>query len=244
MKNFVLAIIGACALVCSASAQSSLFNRYDVNMNKWAQLPADLPWGGETTWVAADGKGQVIVMVRAAPYFRVFTTDGKFVRAWGDAPLFKEAHAAFFDHEGNLWGVDTNDHVIDKFDADGKIVMTIGTRGVTGDNTSHTSFNRPATVAFGKNGDIFVADGYINSRVVQFDKNGKFIRIIGGVKGSGPGQMQTGAWRGDRFERPYPCQRQRQQAHFPFLTRTANSSKPGQFPAAAASPSHLTTRSM
>ena len=42
----------------------------------------------------------------------------------------------------------------------------------------------------GKNGDVFVADGYVNSRVVQFDKNGKFIRIIGGVKGAGPGQMQ------------------------------------------------------
>ena len=190
MKNFVLAVLGACALVCSASAQSSLFNRYDVNMTKWAQLPADQPWAGETTWVAADGKGQVVVMVRKAPYFRVFTTDGKFVKAWGEASLFKEAHAVFFDPEGTMWGVDTNDHVIDKFDANGKIVMTIGTRGVTGDNTSHTSFNRPATAFFAKNGDIFVADGYVNSRVVQFNKDGKFIRIIGGVKGSGPGQMQ------------------------------------------------------
>src|SRR5579863_5461462 len=136
MRTFTRAMALAGALAAGAFAQSSLFDRYDVNMNKWAQLPADLPWGGTTTWVAADGKGQVVVMVRKAPYFRVFTTDGKFVKAWGDTPLFKEAHAAFFDREGNLWGVDTNDHVIDKFDADGKIVMTIGTRGVTGDNTS------------------------------------------------------------------------------------------------------------
>jgi len=153
-------------------------------------LPDNLPWGGTTTWVAADGKGQVVVMVRKAPYFRVFTTSGKFVKAWGDQSLFNEAHAVFFDREGSMWGVDTNDSAIYKFDADGKVILTIGKKGAKGDDTSHDSFNRPATLAFGKNGDVFVADGYVNSRVVQFDKNGKFIRIIGGVKGSAPGQMQ------------------------------------------------------
>ena len=183
----VMVLAGALA---TGFAQSSLFDRYDVNMNKWAELPDNLPWGGTTTWVAADGKGQVVVMVRKAPYFRVFTTNGKFVKAWGEQNLFNEAHAVFFDREGSMWGVDTNDSVIYKFDADGKVVLTIGKKGVKGDDASHDSFNRPATISFGKNGDVFVADGYVNSRVVQFDKNGKFIRIIGGVKGSGPGQMQ------------------------------------------------------
>jgi peptidylamidoglycolate lyase len=190
MKTFTRVLALAGAFAAGAFAQSSLFDRYDVNMDKWAQLPANLPWGGETTWVAADGKGQVVVMVRAAPYFRVFTTDGKFVKAWGEKSMFNEAHAVFFDREGTMWAVDPNDGVISKFDADGKVIMTIGKKGVKGDDTSHDSFNRPATLGFGKNGDVYVADGYINSRVVQFDKNGKFIRIIGGVKGSAPGQMQ------------------------------------------------------
>jgi hypothetical protein len=190
MKNFARLTVLMGALAAVAFAQSSLFDRYDVNMNKWAQLPENLPWGGTTTWVAADGKGQVVVMVRKAPYFRVFTTAGVFVKAWGDQSLFGEAHANFFDRDGNMWGVDTNDSVIYKFDGDGKIVMTLGKKGVKGDDASHDSFNRPATLAFGKNGDIFVADGYVISRVVQFDKTGKFIRIIGGVKGSAPGQMQ------------------------------------------------------
>jgi hypothetical protein len=190
MKRFTTVIALAGLLAGGAFAQSSLFDRYDVNMNKWAQLPESQPWGGETTWVAADGKGQVVVMVRAAPYFRVFKTDGTFVKAWGDKSLFNEAHSVFFDREGAMWAVDPNDHVIYKFDNDGKIIQTIGKKGVKGDDTSHEAFNRPATLTFGKNGDVFVADGYINSRVVQFDKNGKFIRIIGGVKGSAPGQMQ------------------------------------------------------
>src|SRR5260370_62504 len=190
MKTFTRVMVLASTLAAGAFAQSSLFDRFDVNMNKWAQLPANLPWGGTTTWVAADGKGQVVVMVRKAPYFRVFTTDGAFVKAWGEQSLFNEAHAVFFDGEGSMWAVDTNDSVSHKFDADGKIIKTIGKKGVKGDDTSHDAFNRPATLGFGKNGDVFVADGYVNSRVVQFDKNGKFIRIIGGVKGSAPGQMQ------------------------------------------------------
>src|SRR5436190_11869567 len=65
----------------------SLFDRYSVE-SKWGQLPSGQPWGGVTTGVAADGKGTVVVLVRTAPYFRVFTTDGRFVKAWGDAGLF------------------------------------------------------------------------------------------------------------------------------------------------------------
>src|SRR5205085_9272102 len=81
-------------------------------------------------------------------------------------------------------------NAIYKFDGEGKVILTIGKKGVKGDDASHDAFNRRATIGFGKNGDVFVADGYVNSRVVQFDKSGKFIRIIGGVKGSAPGQMQ------------------------------------------------------
>jgi hypothetical protein len=191
MRNLVLATLCAGALATGVFGQSSLFDRYDVNMTKWAQLPADMPtWNGETTWVAADGKGQVVVMVRKAPYFRFFTTDGKFVKAWGDQPLFNEAHSVFFDREGYMWGVDPNDGVAYKFDADGKVLMTLGKKGVKGDNASKDSFNRPAAMFFASNGNIFVADGYENSRVVEFTKDGKFVRIFGGVKGSAPGQLQ------------------------------------------------------
>jgi hypothetical protein len=190
MKKYILAVLVAGAVATGAFGQSSLFDKYDVNMAKWAQLPADLPWGGLTTWVAADGKGTVVVLVRKAPYFRVFTTEGKFVKAWGNEDLFVEAHSVQFDRDGFMWASDPNGHVIHKFSADGKLVMTLGKKGVPGDNASHDTFNRPNAVAIASNGDIFVSDGYVNSRVVQFSKDGKFIKIIGGVKGNGPGQLQ------------------------------------------------------
>ena len=73
----------------------SLFDRYTVE-SKWQKLPSGQPWGGVTTGVAADGKGTVVVLVRTAPYFRVFTTDGRFVKAWGDAGLFGQPHSVHF----------------------------------------------------------------------------------------------------------------------------------------------------
>ena len=49
-------------------------------------------------------------------------------------------------------------------------------------------FNRPTDVAFDAAGNIFVADGYVNSRIAKYDKNGKFIKQVG-TRGSGPGQF-------------------------------------------------------
>jgi peptidylamidoglycolate lyase len=190
MKNFVFVSLAVILLAAPAFAQSSLFDRYDVNMTKWAQLPAGTDWGGETSMVAADGKGHVIVIDRAAPYFREFTADGKFVKSWGDQSLFGMAHSVHFDREGNIWASDPVWHVVNKFSSDGKLLMTLGKKMVAGNNQSQDTFNQPNFVTFGANGDVFVSDGYVNSRVVQFTKDGKFVRIIGGVKGNAPGQLQ------------------------------------------------------
>ncbi|MBI2150131.1 MAG: hypothetical protein HYU27_05950 [Acidobacteria bacterium] len=190
MKNFMFVILVMGALATGAFAQSSLFDRYDVNMTKWAQIPPGPEWGGETSAVAADGKGTVIVMTRVAPYVRVFTTDGKFVKSWGEQGSFGMAHSVHFDREGNIWAADPIWHVVHKFDANGKVLLTLGKKQVAGDNTSQDAFNQPNFVGFGPAGDVFVSDGYVNSRIVQFTKDGKFVRIFGGAKGNAPGQLQ------------------------------------------------------
>jgi sugar lactone lactonase YvrE len=68
--------------------------------------------------------------------------------------------------------------------------MTLGKKGIAGDNTSHDTFNRPNAVAVGPTGEIYVSDGYVNSRIVIFTPDGKFLRIIGGNKGAAPGELQ------------------------------------------------------
>jgi sugar lactone lactonase YvrE len=169
------------------SAQSGGNFKVDAN---WAQLPEGTTWNGNTSWITADRKGNVVVLVRTAPYFRFFTREGKFLKALGDDGLFQSAHSVTVDSQGFLWVTDSAGHVVHKFNSDGRQLMTLGKKGVAGDNTSRDMFNQPNHVAIAPNGDIYVSDGYQNSRVVHFSGNGQFVRIIGGVKGAQPGQLQ------------------------------------------------------
>ena len=186
----VLSALLACVAfggVLGMSAQSG--GTYTVDAN-WARLPDGMTWNGNTSWIAADRKGQVVVLVRTAPYFRVFTRDGAFVKAFGADGLFQSAHSVTIDGTGNLWATDSAAHVVHKFSPDGRILLTLGKKGVAGDNTSRDLFNQPNHVAIAPGGDIYVSDGYVNARVVQFSKDGQFVRIIGGGKGAEPGQLQ------------------------------------------------------
>lgn len=170
------------------SAQSG--GNYTVD-DEWAQLPEGTNWDGSTSWIEADRTGNVVVLVRTAPHFRIFTRDGEFVRAWGDDGLFQSAHSVTIDSQGFLWVTDSVGHVVHKFSPEGELLMTLGTKGAAGDNTSRDLFNQPNHVAIAPNGDIYVSDGYQNSRVVHFSKDGQFVRIIGGERGSEPGQLQV-----------------------------------------------------
>jgi sugar lactone lactonase YvrE len=169
------------------AAQSNASFKVDTN---WARLPAGMTWNGNTSWIAADRKGQVVVLVRTAPYFRVFSRDGAFVKAFGEDGLFQSAHSVTIDPQRNLWVTDSAAHVVQKFSPDGRLLLTLGKKGTAGDNTSRDLFNQPNHVAIAPGGDVYVSDGYVNARVVQFAADGRFVRIIGGVKGSEPGQLQ------------------------------------------------------
>ena len=171
-----------------ASTLSSLFGRHTVRGDFAAKEPKE--WGGTTTWVAADGKGTVVVLVRVAPYFRFFTTEGQPIRQWGEKELFTgEAHSVHFGPDGSVWATDSVDHTVRKFSPTGQLLLTLGRQKVAGDNTSQDAFNRPNVVAFGPRGQVFVSDGYANQRVVEFTPEGKFVRIFGGKKGKGDGEM-------------------------------------------------------
>lgn len=178
----------AAAYVAPTSTLASLFGRYTVRGDFAAKDPKE--WGGTTTWVAADGKGTVAVMVRVPPYIRFFTTDGAPIRQWGDKELFTgEAHSVHFGPDGSVWATDSVDHTVRKFSPTGQLLLTLGKHKVAGDNASQDAFNRPNVVAFGARGQVFVSDGYANSRVVEFTPEGKFVRIFGGRKGTADGEM-------------------------------------------------------
>jgi DNA-binding beta-propeller fold protein YncE len=92
-----------------------------------------------------------------------------------------------YDPEKHVWVVDDVLHQIFKFTNDGKrLVMTLGVKGVRGEDETH--FGRPTDIAFLPDGTFFISDGYDNTRVVKFDRNGKFL-MAWGKKGTGPGEF-------------------------------------------------------
>jgi peptidylamidoglycolate lyase len=165
-------------------------------ITKWGDLPAGMDWSTlkEVHSVGYDpnGKGSILVLVTGPnpsdPPVWVFGLDGKFQKAWG-ANLFGGPHSVNVDRFGYIWITDNVDNIVRKFTEDGKLLMTLGKRGVAGDNASQDSFDGPSDVVVAPNGDFFITDGYRNSRIVKFDKNGKFLMIIGGTKGNAIGQF-------------------------------------------------------
>ena len=156
---------------------------YKVNPD-WPTLPPG--WNfGEVAGVAVDGKGHVFVFHRGEHSIMEFTPEGRMVRSWGEG-LFIRPHAIRVDPEGNIWTVDNDTHQVLKMDPSGRIRMVVGRRGQSGE--SDELFNRPTDVAFAPNGDFYVSDGYVNSRVVKFSKEGRFITAWG-KKGDGDGEF-------------------------------------------------------
>ena len=177
MKRVALILTGVVALAQSGSYQVAPFG----------ELPAGLEWGAVSS--VTFHNGLVYALRRAAPNVVEMTPDGKVVKSWGDNSLYSVAHSIDFDKDGNVWTTDSADHVVYKFSPEGQLLLTLGKRKVAGDDTSTDLFNRPSDVAFAPNGNVYVTDGYVNSRIVVFDKNGKFLKIIGGKKGAGPGEF-------------------------------------------------------
>ena len=94
-----------------------------------------------------------------------------------------------YDPERHVWIIDDMRQQIFKFTHDGKrLVMTLGEAGVAGTDEKH--FGRPTDIAWLPDGTFFISDGYTNTRVMKFDKNGKFL-MQWGTPGKGNSQFNT-----------------------------------------------------
>ena len=159
--------------------------RYAVDPT-WPALPSGITTG-ETAGVGVDSHGHVVVFHRGDKH-SVLLLDpdtGELVASFGDG-LFVNAHGLGIDAQDNVWITDTLRHQVLKFSHDGELLMSLGEKGVAGLDAAH--FDQPTDVAIAPNGDVYVSDGYGNSRVVQFDRSGRFIRTWG-EPGSAAGQF-------------------------------------------------------
>jgi hypothetical protein len=172
---------------------------------------------GEAVGVAKNSDGHLFVFSRtgqtatvkgsAASMLFEFDQNLRFVKEWGPNNYASGfAHTVRVDKDDNVWMVDEGANMIVKFRPDGSVAMTLGRKEEPldwleryvgeGEHIEETPaarpwvFNRPTDVTWDQQGNIFISDGYNNSRVAKFDSNGNWVKALG-ERGSAPNQFNT-----------------------------------------------------
>ncbi|MBM4184191.1 MAG: hypothetical protein FJ207_08165 [Gemmatimonadetes bacterium] len=135
--------------------------------------------------VSADAQGNLYVLHRPTTGDPVVVLDptGHFLRSWGEG-MYAIPHGIRVDPGGHVWTVDSNTSKVYEFSALGEILREIQVAVPT----EGAEFCGATDIAFGGDDHVFVADGYCNGRVIEFDASGRQIREWGS-RGTGPNQF-------------------------------------------------------
>ncbi len=159
---------------------------YEVAIG-WEKLPPGIGWR-EVAGIITDRDDNVYVFSRGDHPMVVFDKDGNFIKTWGEG-LFTRAHGVSTGPDNTLYCTDDGDHTVRQCTLDGEVLMTIGIANQPAEAFSGDPFNRCTHVATDPaNGDLFVSDGYANSRVHKYTPDGQHIMSWGGP-GTDPGQF-------------------------------------------------------
>jgi len=174
-----------------ASALLTGINKADepvdfVSEPDFFQLPDSISLGA-CSGVSVNSKGEIFLFHRGKQPIVCVDATGKFLRSWGD-DVIHTAHGLRIDADDNVWITDIGNHQVMKFNSEGKLLLALGKAGKAGDGTDE--FNKPTDIAFGSQGEIYVSDGYGNSRVIKFTPNGGYLTSWG-EPGTGPGQFNV-----------------------------------------------------
>jgi len=191
--------------------------RYTYEMREdWARLPSGWTFGGVSA-VATDSRNRVYAFQRKDPPIVVFDQDGSYLSSWGTS-TFTDPHG--INIVGDVvYVTDRDDHVALKFTLDGKPLMVVGTRGQASDTgatkdielppRSAGPFNKPTEMMVAPSGDLYVSDGYRNSRVHRFSSQGALLDSWGKPGKQEPGEFHLphSLWV-DRQGQVYVCDRE------------------------------------
>ena len=151
----------------------------------WGRLPEGWRYV-EAAGVAVDSRDNVYVFNRGEHPLIVFDREGNFLRSWGEG-LVGRAHSITIGPDGEVWLTDDGNHTIRKFTPEGRLLLTIGDPDKPATLQSGKPFNRPTHVALSPlTGDLFISDGYGNSRVHKYDPKGRHL-FSWGEPGTDPG---------------------------------------------------------
>src|SRR6478735_2176238 len=150
--------------------------RYEVN-DGWAKLPPGMEFNADVAAVGVDKHDNVYAFNRGKHPMCVFDREGNLLRTWGEG-IYPRAHGVFM----------APDHTVRQCTLDGKILLTIGVPGKPAPYMSGDPFHRCTHTAMSPQGDLYVSDGYGNSRVHKYSPDGKLL-FSWGESGSDPGQF-------------------------------------------------------
>ncbi|HUI76506.1 MAG TPA: peptidyl-alpha-hydroxyglycine alpha-amidating lyase family protein [Bryobacteraceae bacterium] len=227
MKRLCFALV---AIVGPALAQQSVPELHFTSVPDYPNLPDGMNFG-EVPGVAVNSKGHVFVFSRsnsatgpafgaAAAQLFEFDQNGNYLREIGKGLYaWSEAHSVRIDKADNIWAIDKGSNMVIKFNPQGRVVWVFGRRQEAADGAEPLGhpdpplppvdglFRQPTDVAWDSQGNTYITDGYVNSRVAKIDKNGNWVKSWGS-KGSAPGQfniphsiaidMQDNIYVGDR----------------------------------------------
>ncbi len=213
MKSCFVALTAMLLAMPAIAQQNAPQIEFD-SVADFFKLPDGMNFG-EVSGVAVNSKGHVFVFTRSnsasgpayaptAAQLLEFDPTGKFVREIGKGNYgWSFAHTVRIDKNDNIWAVDKGSDMVIRFNPQGRIVWVFGRRVESADDEAkaweHVNpplppvngrFRQPTDVAWDSEGNIYITDGYVNSRVAKYDKNGDWVKSWG-EPGTGPGQFNT-----------------------------------------------------
>ena len=211
MKNLLLLLILLLTptLVLAQTAVPEI--KVDASVD-FLKLPPDLHFG-EVSGIAVNSKGHIFVFSRggttgpaygaSAAQLLEFDRTGKYLREIGkNLYAWSYAHTVRIDKDDNIWAVDKGSDMIIRFNPEGRVTMVFGRKKEASDEAVPWTrvtpprpavdglFRQPTDVTWDTQGNIFISDGYINSRVAKFDKYGAWVKQWGD-RGNKPGEFNT-----------------------------------------------------
>jgi hypothetical protein len=177
------------------------------------KLPDDVHLG-EVSGMALNKEGHIFVFQRgnthgpaygaAAAQLLEFSHDGKLIREIGqNLYAWSFAHDVRVDPQGNIWAADKGSDMVIKFAPSGKVLMVFGRKPEASDEEAHPLehpkppkpavdgyFRQVTDMAWDSQGNTYISDGYINSRVAKVAPDGRWLTSWG-TYGKAPGQFDT-----------------------------------------------------
>lgn len=167
---------------------------------------------GEVSGVAVDSRRHIYVFSRSgatggpafgptAAQLLEFDQNGRFVREVGkDLYGWAFAHSVRIGRNDDIWAIDKGSDMVIRFNQSGRVQWVFGRRKESADGAEpweHVNppapardglFRQPTDIAWDSQGNTYITDGYVNSRVAKFDSRGNWVRSWG-EPGTGPGQF-------------------------------------------------------